>query len=98
MVGCPKCESKSVVKNGRIHNGKQRYVCKSCGRQFVPSGSKKVVDDETKGLIDRLLLEKLSLAGIARAAKVSQTWLQSYVNVKYQEVPKVVVVSEKKGL
>lgn len=34
-------------------------------------------------LIDRLLLERISLAGIARAVQVSEQWLQSYVNEKY---------------
>jgi transposase-like protein len=98
MLWCPECKSETVVKNGHIHNGKQRYLCKSCGRQFVPDSTKKVVEDQTKALIDRLLLEKLPLAGIARAVQVSQTWLQAYVNQKYKEVPKVVGVEEKRGL
>jgi insertion element IS1 protein InsB len=43
----------------------------------------KVIYSATKELIDRLLLERLSLAGIARALKVSQQRLQDYVNRKY---------------
>jgi hypothetical protein len=31
-----------------------------------------------------LLLEKISLAGIARVCDVSETWLQDYVNRKYE--------------
>jgi len=46
-------------------------------------------------LIDRLLLEKIPLAGIARAALVSETWLQKYVNNKYTQIPQKVKVSEK---
>jgi len=34
----------------------------------------------TKELINRLLLEKISLAGIVRATGVSSRWLQYYVN------------------
>lgn len=49
-------------------------------------------------MIDRLLLEKLPLAGIARAVQVSETWLQGYVNEKYKEVAKAVKVRAKKGL
>jgi insertion element IS1 protein InsB len=49
-------------------------------------------------MIDRLLLEKIPLAGIARAVQVSETWLQSYVNEKYQRVEKQVKVHVKKGL
>jgi hypothetical protein len=33
-----------------------------------------------RDLIDRLLLEGISLAGISRAVKVSAKWLQTYVN------------------
>ena len=38
------------------------------------------IAQDRRELIDRLLLEKISLAGIARAAKVSERWLQTYVN------------------
>lgn len=49
-----------------------------------------------KTLIDKLLLEKIPLAGIARVAGVSEPWLQSYVNAKYQSVPHQVNVRAKK--
>jgi transposase-like protein len=69
---CPNCDSTNIVKNGIRNNDKQNYRCQSCGRQFVenPSGHYRI-NDETRRLVDRLLLERLSLAGIARAAQVS---------------------------
>lgn len=97
MLRCPQCNSKQVVKNGHIHNGKQRYKCKQCGRQFVYGATKKVISDQTKQRIDKLLLERVSLAGIARVMDVSETWLQAYVNQKYQEVETKVDIKEKKG-
>ena len=54
------------------------------------------ISDEKKALIDRLLLEKIHLAGIARAVQVSESWLQSYVNQKYENVSRQVQVSAKK--
>ncbi|WP_202804238.1 IS1 family transposase [Pleurocapsa sp. PCC 7319] len=27
MPTCPNCHSEKIVKNGRIHNGKQRFRC-----------------------------------------------------------------------
>lgn len=96
MPACPKCSSEQTVKNGRIHNGKQRFLCHECGRQFVEQPQKKVIDSTTRELIDRLLLEKISLAGIARAVQVSEQWLQTYVNEKYASVPRIVHVSAKK--
>ncbi len=89
---CPDCHSDSVVKNGFIHNGKQNHLCKDCGRQFVKDPQNKVISDETKALIDKLLLEKIPLAGMARVADVSEVWLQGYVNKKYASVPREVNV------
>jgi insertion element IS1 protein InsB len=95
---CPRCESEQIVKNGRIHNGKQNYRCRNCGRQFVEQPKWRAISKETKKRIDKLMLEKLPLAGIARVEGVSETWLQSYVNQKYQQVEQQVTVREKKGL
>ena len=86
-MNCPKCESEQIIRNGSIHNGKQKYMCKECGRQFVENPQYRVISDETKSLIDKLLLEKLPLAGIARVTGVSERWLQIYVNELYQDVP-----------
>lgn len=98
MHACPQCHSQVVVKNGHIHNGKQRYRCNDCGRQFVEDPQHQPVSDETKGLIDRLLLEKIPLAGIARVVGVSASWLQNYVNQKYRDTPRQVAVEKKGGL
>ena len=42
-----------------------------------------------------MLLEKIPLAGIARAVEVSEPWLQNYVNGKYDAVPRQVKVQPK---
>ena len=95
---CPSCESSQIVKNGKTHSGKQNHKCRECGRQFVEDPQHKPIDDGTKRLVDKLLLEKLSLAGIARVAEVSEGWLQEYVNGKYKAVPRQVdVEASKKG-
>nr|WP_238393376.1 IS1 family transposase [Myxacorys almedinensis] len=96
MLACPICASSDTVKNGCIHTGKQRFKCHDCGRQFVEQPTQKVIDQATRELIDRLLLERISLAGIARAAQVSQQWLQTYGNEKYAKVPRQVPVTPKK--
>lgn len=93
---CPACSSTHIVKNGKIHNGKQNFKCRDCGRQFVQDPQNKIIDPATKTLIDKLLLEKIPLAGIARVVGVSEPWLQSYTNAKYQAVPQQVEVSTKK--
>jgi len=91
---CPSCGSQHTVKNGRIHNKKPKYQCQNCDRQFVENHTKKNINQETINLVDRLLREKIPLAGIARAAQVSKKWLQDYVNTKYAQVPQEIRVSD----
>lgn len=92
---CPKCDSDHTVNNGSIHNKKRKYKCLDCGRQFVDNSTKKVIDAQTRELIDLLLLERISLAGIARVTGVSQKWLQDYVNAKYAATDRNIKVSPK---
>jgi hypothetical protein len=87
MITCPSCQSENIKLNGHIHNGKQNHQCKDCGRQFVLNPANKVVTARDKALIDKLLLEKISLAGIARTMGVSQVWLQGYVSDLYASCP-----------
>ena len=93
---CPDCGSNHIVKNGRIHNKNPKYKCQSCGCQFVENPTNKVIRSQTKDLIARLLLEKISLTGIARTTDVSQKWLQDYVNNKYSSIGRIVKVKPKK--
>lgn len=43
---CPKCESTSYRKNGH-RSGKQNYICKNCGRQFLEPSSSPNRDGES---------------------------------------------------
>ena len=93
---CPTCQRMHTIKNGSISSGKPTWMGTACGRQFVVNPGRSRIPSDTITLVDRLLLEKISLAGIARATGVSPRWLQSYVNKKYATVPKTVAVSPKK--
>ena len=46
-------------------------------------------------MIDRLLLERIPLAGIARVLQLSESWLQQYVNQCYEQVPQRAAVLPK---
>jgi insertion element IS1 protein InsB len=89
---CPTCGSSHLIKNGSVHNGKPKHQCQSCGRQFVDNPTKITISEETKQLIDRLLLERISLRGIARVIGVSWSWLQDYVNQKMSRIPRLIEV------
>jgi insertion element IS1 protein InsB len=54
------------------------------------------LEEETRELIGRLLLEKISMPGIVRATGVSQRWLQYYVKKKLGTVKRQVEVKSKK--
>lgn len=84
---CPTCGSDDIMRNGTTRRGKQNYKCRDCGRQFVENPQWKPKDKDTYALIDRLLLERIPLAGIARVLQLSESWLQQYVNVEYAKVP-----------
>lgn len=97
MPTCPRCHTDTVIKNGRIHSGKPKFACKQCGRQFVEDSQQRVISPETKALVDKLLLERVSLAGIVRVTGVSARWLQYYVNQKYTGQPHQADVPSKKN-
>ena len=57
---------------------------KVCGRQFVENPVKKVIGPETIALAEKLLSEKISLAGIAGVSEISESRLRKYVDKKYE--------------
>jgi IS1 family transposase/transposase-like protein len=95
LLQCPSCGSNDINKNGTTRHGNQNYKCRDWGRQFVKNPKWKRISDDTKATIERLLLEKIPLTGIARSLDVSERWLQQYVNRYYQAVPQQVEVQPK---
>jgi insertion element IS1 protein InsB len=57
---CPRCQSPKYKKNGHIHNGKQNHQGHACGRQFVDCFEHYLSSEDTRALIERLLVERLS--------------------------------------
>ncbi len=84
---CPGCGLNKVKKNGHTHYGKQNYACQSCGRQFVENGQEWFVSEPEKELVNKLLLERISLAGICRVVGVSESWLLGYIKELYAQLP-----------
>ncbi len=94
---CPACNSQNIIKNGSIHNGKKKYRCKDCGRQFVENPQNKIISQEMWDIVDKLLLEKIPIAGISRVTGISEPWLQKYINQKYDDTPKKIDITKKKA-
>lgn len=95
-MNCPECGSQQRVKNGRTYYGEQRYKCKDCGRQYIENSTYRHISQETWELVDKLLLERISLAGIVRVTGISDSRLQNYVNQKLSEVEQEAKVMPKK--
>ncbi len=84
---CPACGVQHFKKNAHIHNGKQNHQCKACGRQFVLDAANRVIAEEQRTLVERLLCEKISLHGICRVVGVSIGWLMDFIVDRFAALP-----------
>ena len=84
---CPECGSQYFKKNGHIHTGKQNHQGKACGRQFVVHADTRVIAEDQRTLVQRLLCEKISLHGICRAVGVSMRWLINFMMIRLKALP-----------
>lgn len=82
---CPRCQATHVVRNGRLRSGSPQLLCRGCGRRFVPNPKREPVTDARRDLVRRLLRERVSLRGIARATGLSRSWVQGFVNALYRD-------------
>jgi insertion element IS1 protein InsB len=85
--GCPRCQSSKYKKNGHIHNGKQNHHCRDCGRQFVQCLEQYLIPDDRRALIERLLMERISLRGICRVMGVGLKWLLGFLVQCFEALP-----------
>lgn len=84
---CPQCGSRLYKRNGRIHTGKQNHKCKACGRAFVLVRENHVITAEQRAVIERLLLERISLRGICRVIGVGLRWLLAFMVERFTAAP-----------
>ena len=84
---CPACGSERFKRNGHMHTGQQNHQCKGCGRQCVLQADNRVIGEEQRTLVERLLREKISLHGICRAVGVSIRWLMGFMVARFAALP-----------
>ena len=73
MVGvlCLHCGSEKLVRDGKSVGGKQRYLCRACGRRSRATpyqGRPPEVEEQVLALLQ----ERMSQRGISRALKISR--------------------------
>jgi hypothetical protein len=83
----PECGAQPFKKNGHIHPGKQNHQSGACGRYFVLHADNRVVVEEQRPLVERLLREKISLHGICRAVGVSIRRLMNFMVARFWAAP-----------
>ena len=70
-------------------------MCKDCGRQFIENPPNKKIPQQLWDMVDKLILEKIPISGTSRVTKISEPWLQQYINQKYEHVPQQIDISKK---
>ena len=87
MHKCKKCNSSEYVKAGFV-KGEQRYKCKKCGCQFVPTRQKGHPEEEKLKAV-WLYTRGLSFRTIAKFLKVSATavikWVKKFAEDNYSK-------------
>ena len=84
-MNCKKCNSEKRVKAGFV-KGEQRYKCKDCGCQFVPT-RQRGKSEKDKHLAVWLYLHGLSFRTIAKLFRVTPKavydWVKKYAQENY---------------
>ena len=75
---CPHCDGESISKNGHRH-GKQRYLCKDCGKQFPEVYSLQGYGDEVKQQCLELYCNGVGFREIERRTGVSHNTVIHWV-------------------
>lgn len=75
---CPRCHSVKICKNGH-KNGKQRYLCKDCRRQFAGTRQRLGYDDAFKKICLKAYRNGKSFREIERTYGVHHTTVLSWV-------------------
>lgn len=76
---CIACQSTNIKKNGKASNGKQQFVCKTCGRSFRENPALNGYTPEAKAQILRAYHERSSLRGLTRVFGVSRQTVTRWI-------------------
>ncbi|MBS4163799.1 Uncharacterized protein PRO82_001105 [Candidatus Protochlamydia amoebophila] len=76
-----------VKKNGDTRQEKQNFRCLECGKQRSENNKAKIINEQTKELVRKAFLERVSLNGICRIFDVSMPWLLDFMNFMINDLP-----------
>ncbi len=93
---CAYCNSERVVKNGKSNQGKQRYLCKECGRIFVENPQRRHYPHKLKKIAIRLYTDGVEMAVIARSLEVPYETVRSWIRAEGERAIKKNRIKEEK--
>jgi IS1 family transposase/transposase-like protein len=70
-IACPRCRSLAIKKNGRSKQGKQRYRCNYCFRQFITDYTYQGCRPEVRRMIVPMTINGSGIRDITRVLGVS---------------------------
>jgi len=73
---CPKCNSTSVIKNGKNSAGNQQFFCKDCGKSAVMHSKHHRSEAEREQILSAYH-ERPSMRGVARLYRISRNTLKN---------------------
>ncbi len=79
-ITCPVCSSLNIKKNGINKQGKQRYRCKECGRQFILRYSYRAYLNSIRELIVPMCLNGSGIRDTARVLRISATTVMKVIS------------------
>ncbi len=91
---CPYCTSDALVKFGFAPDGRQRYRCKTCGKQHRENPRTNAYSDEEKQIILNGEQERSSLRGLARTFKMSRQTISGWLKKNYNGKGKLKVAQK----
>lgn len=76
---CPHCQSDDLLKYGFAPDGRQRYKCKTCGKQHRENPRTNAYDNQEKQTILDAYQERSSLRGLTRTFGVSRQTVTGWI-------------------
>ena len=70
-IKCMVCESENIVRNGTQANGRQRLLCKNCGKSFQSEYTNEGAKLETKFTIIKMSVNGSGIRDISRVLGIS---------------------------
>lgn len=78
VMKCPRCKSTSYSKNG-FHKGKQKYICKHCGRQWVKEQQPRGYPQPVRNLCVKMYHNGLEAKEIGQYTGISYNTITNWI-------------------